>query len=155
MHKDFLARPVATRVNSVFRSDKCGAGLYWNSVPFRQGRSDKSVAPGSKVYWNSVPFQQRRYLPTSPSEFTSLLLLKGRLSFKVLSVCNESVNFSLENSESLLESPTISRWLHGVFADSLHTESTVGQILRPHYSGNRRNPALNRAPQTSAMGALC
>ena len=35
----------------------------------------------------------------------------------VLSVCNESVNFSLENSESLLEFPTISRWLHCFFAD--------------------------------------
>ena len=30
-------------------------------------------------------------------------------SINVLSVCNESLNFSLENSESLLEFPTISR----------------------------------------------
>ena len=35
----------------------------------------------------------------------------------VLSVCNESVNFSLENSESLLEFPTISRWLRCFVAD--------------------------------------
>ena len=41
----------------------------------------------------------------------------------LLSVGNESVNFSLEKSESLLEFPTISRWLHCFVADSLHTES--------------------------------
>ena len=38
---------------------------------------------------------------------------------EILCVCNESVNFPLENSESLLEFPTISRWLHWFVADSL------------------------------------
>ena len=42
----------------------------------------------------------------------------------VLSVCNESMVFSLENAESLLEFPTISRRLRCVFADSLQTERT-------------------------------
>ena len=76
---------------------------------------------------------------------------RSSLNTRAGSVCNESVNFSLEHSESLLEFPTISRWVHGVFADSLQTESIsymFNRVFQP--SPNPCFPVLAAARKSAA-----
>ena len=65
--------------------------------------------------------KHRPYLAEQTDHFIKKSLEESGL----LSVCNASLNFSLEISESLLEFPTISRWLQRFFADSLQTESRI------------------------------
>ena len=79
----------------------------------------------------------------------------------VFSVCNESVNFSLENSASLLEFPTISRWLHCFVADSLQTESTYRStpgpvcIGRPSWRVRRSTIARETTPTHEGRDTAC
>ena len=93
-------------------------GMYWNTLLFQQlqlGQVQQSVG------------RSRSCIGFLGSPSTCISVVGARLS-----VCKESVNFSLENSESLLEFRTISRWLLRIVLDDIQYSTVeVGLDLVP------------------------